>query len=58
MPVDYDEFKGYKLIVLKRTPEDNYPFKFGKSKAQLIVDNADAIKAFAAEEEKQTKSNP
>ena len=51
MTVEYDEFKGHKLIVLKRSEADNYPFKFGKGKARLIVENIEAIKAFAAEEE-------
>lgn len=50
MPVEYDEFKGNKLIVLKRDEEDQYPFKFGKKKAQLIIENFDAIKKFAEEE--------
>jgi len=50
MPVDYNEFKGHKLIVLKRGDDDKYPFQFGKTKAKLIVENFDAIKAFAEEE--------
>lgn len=49
--VEYDEFKGNKLIVLKRDENDVYGFKFGKRKAQLIVENFDAIKEFAEEEE-------
>lgn len=48
--VEFDEFKGFRLIVLKRTPEDRYPLKFGKSKAKLIVQHIDAIKKFAEEE--------
>jgi hypothetical protein len=51
MPVEYDEFKGNKLIVLKRDENDMYGFKFGKRKAQLIVENFEAIKKFAEEEE-------
>ncbi len=59
MVVEYDEFKGHKLIVLKRNEADNYPFKFGKAKARLIVENIEAIKAFAAETEtpSETSSN-
>ena len=49
--VDYGEFKGNKLIILKRNDDDKYPFSFGKSKAKLIVENFDAIKAFAEDEE-------
>jgi hypothetical protein len=49
--VAFDEFKGNKLIVLKRDEEDQYAFKFGKGKARLIVENFEAIKKFAEEEE-------
>lgn len=50
MVVEYDEYKGNKLIVLKKDESDTYPFKFGKTKAKLIVDNFEAIKKFAEEE--------
>ena len=39
MVVDYGEFKGNKLIILKRTETDTFPFQFGKGKAKLIVEN-------------------
>ena len=48
--VEYTEFKGNKIIVLKRNDMDNFPFSFGKSKAKLIVENFEAIKKFAEEE--------
>jgi hypothetical protein len=48
--VEYREYKGNKVIVLKRDENDRYPFSFGKSKARLIVENFEAIKAFAEEE--------
>ncbi len=48
--VEYSEYKGNKLIVLKRADDDKYPFSFGKSKAKLIVENFEAIKKFAEEE--------
>lgn len=47
--VEFDEYKGNKLIVLKRDENDHYAFKFGKSKAKLIVENFEAIKQFAEE---------
>ncbi len=47
--VEYDEYKGNKLIVLKRDEMDKYPFKFGKNKAKLIVEAFDKIKEFAEE---------
>ena len=49
MTVEFDEYKGNKLIVLKRNEMDRYPFKFGLSKAKLILENIEAIKAFVAE---------
>ncbi len=48
--VEYSEYKGNKLIVLKKNDDDKFPFSFGKTKAKLIVENFDAIKQFAAEE--------
>ena len=49
MAVEYSEFKGNKLIVLKRDNDDRFPFSFGKNKARLIVENFEAIKAFVEE---------
>ena len=51
MAVEYDEFKGHKMIKLISTTdqEGKYPFSFGKNKAKLIVENYEAIKKFAQE---------
>ena len=49
MLIEYGEFKGLKLIIVKRSEEDSYPFQFGKEKARLIVKNYEAIKEFAEE---------
>ncbi|MEM0438092.1 MAG: hypothetical protein QXU54_02210 [Candidatus Micrarchaeia archaeon] len=45
--VEYGEYKGNKLIILKRNENDKYPFSFGKGKARLIVENFEKIKKFA-----------
>lgn len=50
MVVEYGEFKGNKMIILKRNEEEKFPFSFGKNKAKMIVENIDAIKQFAEEE--------
>lgn len=50
LAVEFGEFKGNKLIILKRNEQDNFPFQFGKGKAKLIVENIEAIKKFAEEE--------
>lgn len=47
MVVDYGDFKGNKMIILKASETDEYPFQFGKKKAKLIVENFEAIKDFA-----------
>lgn len=50
MAIEFAEYKGNKLIVLKRGDDDKYPFSFGKNKARLIVENFEEIKKFAEEE--------
>jgi len=50
MVVEYGEFKGNKMLILKRNADDTYPFQFGKNKAKLIVENYAEIKKFAEEE--------
>jgi hypothetical protein len=49
MPVEYKEFKGNKIIVLKKGEDDQFPFSFGKSKAKLIVEHFEEIKKFVEE---------
>lgn len=48
--VEYGEFKGHKMIILKKNADDNYPFQFGQAKAKLIVAHFDEIAAFAEDE--------
>ena len=52
MAVEFDEFKGHKLIKLigEQDAEAKWPFSFGKNKAKLIVANFEEIKKFAEEE--------
>ncbi|MFH1917108.1 MAG: hypothetical protein ABIJ21_07650 [Nanoarchaeota archaeon] len=50
MAIEYKEFKGNKIIVLKKSDEDPFPFSFGKNKAKLVVENFEAIKKFAEDE--------
>jgi len=49
MPVEYDEFKGNKMIKLyaEVDAEKKYPFMFGKTKAKLIMENIKEIEEFA-----------
>jgi hypothetical protein len=50
--VEFGEFKGNKMIILKRNPEDKYPFQFGLSKAKLIVEHFADIKKFVEDNPK------
>lgn len=49
--VEFGDFKGNAMIILKRSAEDRYPFQFGFSKAKLVVDAIEEIKAWVAEQE-------
>lgn len=52
MPIiEEGEYKGNRLIVLKRTPDDRYPFQFGLAKARLILESIEEIKAWVAKQE-------
>jgi len=57
--VEESEYKGNPMIVLRRTAEDRYPFQFGLSKAKLILDAFDEIKAWVDKQEKtRAKDKP
>ena len=43
---EISEFRGHKMVVLKRDKEDQYPYQFGLGKAQLILDHIEEIKQF------------
>ena len=50
--VSESEFKGNKMIVIKNTEDDQYPFQFGVKKAKMVLENIEAIKAFVAKYDK------
>jgi hypothetical protein len=49
MVAEYSEYKGHPLISLKRDEEDKYPFRFGVSKAKLILDHTEELQKFVDE---------
>ena len=50
MPAQVSTYKGHPTLSLHRSENgDRYPFTFGLAKAQLILDNLDAIRRFVAE---------
>ena len=51
--VSESEYKGNKMIVLKNSEEDKFPFQFGLKKAKLIVENIDSIKKFVEKYDKE-----
>lgn len=53
--VEFEEFKGNPMIVLKNDEEDRYPFKFGLGKARKIMENFDAIKKWVEAQESSTQ---
>ena len=53
MVLEIEEYNGNPVIALKRDAEDNYPFRFGLRKAQLIIDNIEEIKKFVKERAKE-----
>ena len=40
------EYKGNKMLIIRRTPEDKFPFQFGIRKAQLILEHVEDIRQF------------
>ena len=50
--VEFGEFKGNKMIILKRTSEDKYPFQFGVNKASLVLEHIEDIRKFVKENKK------
>lgn len=55
MVVEFTEFKGNKVITLKRDENDRFPFSFGKAKAKLIIQHIEEIKKFAEEDNSQNE---
>ncbi len=53
MTVEMEEYNGNPVISLKRDKNDSYPFKFGLRKAQLILDNIEAIRKFVKNQSKK-----
>jgi hypothetical protein len=49
--VEESEFKGNPMIVLRRAAEDRFPFQFGLSKAKLVLESIEEIKAWVAKQE-------
>ena len=55
--VEFEEYKGNAMIVLKNDEDDRYPFKFGLGKAKKIIDSYDEIKKWVEEQESLKADN-
>lgn len=53
--IELSEFKGNKVIILKRDANDKYPFSFGLSKAKLIMEHIGDIKKFVEDNADSSK---
>ena len=52
-----DKGQKFPMLVLKKSEKDTWkPFQFGVSKAKLILEHIEDIKAFVAEHEKPKTS--
>lgn len=43
-------YRDNRVMIIRTSPQDRFPFQFGVRKAQLIVKYFDLIKAFAEKE--------
>ena len=50
--VAFGEYKGKPILILN--PDDRFPFSFGLSKARLILQHLDDIRAFVEQNDKKT----
>lgn len=41
------EYRDFRMMIIRSGPNEKFPFQFGVKKARLIVENFEAIKAFA-----------
>jgi len=49
--VETSEYKGNAMLVLRRTPDDRFPFQFGLNKAKLMLEAVEEIRAWVAKQE-------
>ncbi|MCX5714383.1 MAG: hypothetical protein NT033_06155 [Candidatus Omnitrophica bacterium] len=49
--IEKTQYKGKPVLIIKRDPDDKFPFSFGLHKAKLILENIEEIKKFVEENE-------
>jgi hypothetical protein len=49
--VEFNDYKGNPIIILKNGSDDKYPFSFGLGKAKKILENIEAIRKWIADNE-------
>jgi len=50
--VTQGEYKGSPMLIIKKSPDDQYPFQFGLKKAKLILEHINDIQSFVEEHDK------
>ena len=58
MKYETEEWQGHRLLVLRKSQNDLYPFKLGLGKCEVAVANLETIKAFIADETGTQKPKP
>lgn len=48
-----EKYKGHNILKLKRHKFDQYPLSFGLEKAELILNNLEAIREFVKKNKKR-----
>ena len=48
MSAEVGEYKGSKVLTLKKDQDDKFPFSFGLAKAKMIIAHIKDIEAFVA----------
>lgn len=52
------EYKGHKLLILSKGPDDKFPFQMGLTKAKLVLEHLDDVRKFVAMETRGQSANP
>ncbi|MDD5432154.1 MAG: hypothetical protein PHO70_04105 [Candidatus Omnitrophica bacterium] len=51
--VEFGDYKGKPVMIIRRDENDRFPFSFGLSKAKLILENIEEIRKFVKDNDKQ-----
>lgn len=55
--MEIGEYKGHRLLVLRKGDDDKFPLQFGLTKAKLVLEHLDDVRKFVAMETKGQSAN-